>query len=778
MKINSGIRSQNGLAVCPLLRVCVSAMIGDGLSEVQLKQFFKHTGVGNIEAVYTFPLPHKSSVTAFSAVVGETVIKGELREAEEARRCYEQALKQGDSAFLLESHRRDIFQVSLGRVMPGEEVVIELCYTESLGEVDGEIRWTLPTVVAPRYTPKHRVPDAELIRPHIGDAPYVLEFRAKVRLCCGTNSIASPSHCIAVAGLGDGTSEVTLGNEGELLDRDLILNCQTQQSRQSTLLVGDEAYRDFGYLSFVPDLASVGDSPNKRNEYIFLLDISGSMSGEKLDQAKQALRICLRNLMFGDCFNIVAFESRFTALWRNSLDYSERALALADAWIDRLSATGGTEIYEPVAHVLQSMPRKEGYNKVVFMFTDGQVGNELEVIELVRAHNRGLSFFTFGIDTAVNKLFIDGLAEAGNGMPEYIYPGERIEDKVIRQFVRIQEPYLSNVSVSTPQGEKLLTAPELPGRLYNSEAYSFAIHRENLREAAGLVVRGTCEGRDYAWSLSPTIVQTGKLFALSWAQERLRQIEALVETSSESREELLRQEAVSFSIKYCVLSAYTSFVAVHHRNVKESGVLETVVVPVCAPKSWDMEFSVHDSSHVPSPIMANSFQSLVSPSTFKAQATRETYAAPQMLSEELDMPTFLRKKRANVLQDAAALQNADGSCGVGPARVEKTSLFIIGVLTAGKDWRPYGIQLKKAAAFLTADSSNTPVKAIALHLLIKHRVYSGDEKTRNIVELMAKLSTAEQEFVQDVVSGNLSCLLAKYSTSAQSVLDLLKGDTQ
>ena len=773
MRIDSGIRTaKSGRAVCPLQRVRVAASLGDNLVEVQIQQFFKHTGKGNIEALYTFPLPHKGSVTSFSATIGETEIQGELCEKEEARRHYDEALQQGDSAFLLESHRPDIFQVSLGQILPGEDVVIKISYIEELSEVDGEIRWMLPTVIAPRYSPGRRlkrewqttdrVPDADLITPPIGDAPYVLELEADITLTRGLRSISSPSHKITVAMTGAQAAKVTLATEGELLDRDLVLLCKPLHQQQSGFFTADDdSYGDFGYLTFVPELEEQAVEPIRRKEHLFLLDISGSMGGEKLEQAKKALRICLRNLMFGDTFNIVAFESRFTLFSPASLEYSEDAQNRADSWVTRLRATGGTEIYEPVAFVLQSMPRKAEYERVVFLFTDGQVGNESEVIDLVKAHKKGLSMFTFGIDTAVNKRFIDGLAEAGNGLPEYIYPGERIEDKVIRQFARIQEPYLSEVELTTSQGKAVTFTPQMPIRLYNSEAYSFVVHMDGMHGVEGLVITGNCAGVQYSQELTGSGLGTGRLFALQWAKERLRQIESLIEESNEAKEHSLRAEAVALSIQYGLLSTYTSYVAVHRRKVKETGLLKTVVVPVAAPYGWQMD-SILQDHFVASDMMCFSFNAPQGKLARLSNRVDSSSSEYRLFDGIIAPPTPIPTLESTFLTDAAALQNADGSFGQGDERVKKTSLFVIGTLILGEDSKPYRIQLKKAGAYLTKQGDIASIGIAAIELLMKHKLLAGNELRASLDSMQAHLSPVERQLVQDLLNGDFALLLAQF----------------
>jgi Ca-activated chloride channel family protein len=243
--------------------------------------------------------------------------------------------------------------------------------------------------------------------------------------------VSSPSHAIETF-IDGSRASVRLARENEILDSDFILCAGLEDDGESRVSIGrDNDMGGFIHIKFIPE---IDDAPQDKGKYLytFLIDVSGSMAGEKLTQAKRAVRIALRNLMEGDCFNIIAFESNFVVFSNKPVRYSQQSLDKADVWADSLRPMGGTEIYKPLEYVLNSMELPKGHQHIMLLFTDGQVGNESEIINLVKDYGKQLALFPFGIDTAVNKYFIDSLADAGNGMSEYIYPGEPLEDKVIR----------------------------------------------------------------------------------------------------------------------------------------------------------------------------------------------------------------------------------------------------------------------------------------------------------------------------------------------------------
>lgn len=795
---------KTGKGVCPLQDVEVKAVIGDGLTEVVVVQNFINNTQEVIEALYTFPLPHRASVNGFKARVGKNEVTGRLKEKEEAFKEYDAAVRKGDSGFLLESHRPDIFQVSLGNILSGEKAVVTITYIQELEAVDDEIRWALPTVVAPRYipgkeretktgpcsvNPTDRVPDADYITPPIGDAPYTLKLDVNIMIPGGVEKISSPSHPIEISMKKDGNAAVSLGNTIELLDRDFILNISLPQENKNLLIIGkDENWGSFASIRFCPEIQCQVDLKVKY-EYVFMIDVSGSMSGQKLNQAKSALGICLRNLMEGDLFNIVAFESGYDVFSNESVKYSQETLDRADKWIRQLESLGGTEIYEPMEFVLEDIKTKEGYEKILLLFTDGQVGNEEEVLRLVRAHRESLQLYSFGIDTAVNKYFIDGLAESGNGLAEYIYPGERIEDKVIRQFSRIHEPFISELSIKDIDGSDLEVVPDIPLRLHASETYSFTAALEDYKIPESVIVEGRFKDNPYSRTISVSGQVEGRILALKWAKEKIRSLEKLLGSGNGRREQLIKKDIINVSLKYGILSTLTSFVAVYKRPSKWGGIPKTVVVPVCLPEGWEPRGAKQSS---------NLLYSVISKVALRER--HNVYYCIRSTSDSLDMPAFLQNSRSkrqevtvnecrpaspidfsedwvdsendeivemedrlnNAFRRAAEIQNADGSFGTKENWIRKTALYVIGMLISKGDWKPYRIQIKKAgAALLKSDGSEALAECAALYLLIENNLSIGSDMDHRLNMLLGSMEALNKAVYEKFIAGDLS-LLFKY----------------
>lgn len=327
--MNKGlIRADGKPANIPLKRVRINGEIIGLSEEVSVEQLYVNDGNNDLEIIYTFPMPDQAVVSLFSAQIGDRTVQGEIWEKEEAFRVYDGAISKGDSAFLLEQFRPNIFQVSLGRVLPGEEIKIRIVYLETVKYQDGEIRISIPTLVAPRYIPgdrkgdkkgmgwsdpTDRVSDADFITPPVDrGAEYRVELDLTLRPLMPVDEFTSPSHQINIHKLEGDSVRITLAEGGVLLDRDIVIlgRCRDDSSYSAGVSWQDpESGEGYVYLNILPDFG-FRDDREARN-YIFLIDISGSMSGAKLLQAKNALQLCLRNMEGGDTFNIVRHVKKY-----------------------------------------------------------------------------------------------------------------------------------------------------------------------------------------------------------------------------------------------------------------------------------------------------------------------------------------------------------------------------------------------------------------------------------------------------------------------------------
>jgi len=697
-------------------------LAGEALWVKILQKYLNDTGK-NAELIYTFPLPEQAAVCDFTARIGNDLISGNIVEKEQAFREYDEAMRRGDSAFILENVRPNVFQISLGQIDAGEEVEIAIAYFQETKTCDGEIRLSIPTLLAPRYIPgspagnkmgpgqaqpTERVPDADFISPPMGNPDYPVAIRLNLDSPTPISSIGSPSHQIVVEQSGPQHAEVRLAAGSSRMNRDFILNIHLKGEALPCLIYGKGQQGEyFAYASFTPELPISQENPGR--EYIFLIDISGSMGGEKLRQAANALQICLRNLGLDDTFNLVAFESETHTFSPDSISYNQKNLESASTWVNKLEAMGGTNILPAVELALSKVSSRE---KIMLLFTDGQVGNEAEIISYVKDHAENLRLFSVGIDTAVNSYFINEIAEAGNGCSEFVFPDESLEDKILRHFSRINAGVMDHISLILPDVPEAIPAGRLPARLYDLEPCSH-IFKLSSQPKRGLSVKGQYLDQEISLEIEQgQELKNAEVLEKLWAKRKIAELESYLANTNPRRLKNIQADIIETSQKYRVVSSLTSLLAIYNRHNKLSGLPETVVIPVDTPYGWTL-FKANDASldaprflqrSAPAPASRGPiYGASVAPPALTIHG--DTCCGPVRESAlDHNIPGFLLKKgeRDGSLKRWAATQNSDGSFGYAQddPLIEETAFVIAEFCRRAGDISLYRGQLKKAIAFL------------------------------------------------------------------------------
>ena len=603
MKKNNGSRGLEEKNVktpeMALKSVSIKGAVIDNFSDITIRQVYLNDISENIEAVYTFPLPDNASVYRFVARTLGKEIAGTVMKREKALQEYGDAISSGDGAMLFESHRPNVFQVSLGQIGAGEKVEVEIGYMAEVKFAGNEMRLLTPLLVAPRYipagseigktgpgaaVPNSRVPDADMITPPIGATGYRVDAEITLDIGCGAESVMSPSHRIKVAEDEFGWIKVSFSEESVKMDRDFIITAKFPKTRPERFMIGTTATGEtFSYISVKPELPESEEEAAR--EYIFLIDVSGSMSGQKLDEAKKALKICMRNLSEKDTFNIIAFESSTHPFMQKSGIYNQASLESATAWINDLSPMGGTEMLEAVK---MAVADNDGSERIVMLITDGEIGNEAEVISYIKSFGKNSRFFTVGVDTAVNSSFINSAAEVSGGAAEFVYPGEPLDDKILRHFSRIGKARVDELSVSVEGVDKFELSKKIPQRIYSDDNLSM-FAKLPAKPSGKALIKGKVAGTEYKYATRTfETAADGDMFARLWAVGRISELTEYETACNPRLKDGVKNNIVEISEKYGVLSQYTAFFARITRENKLSAMPETSVVPVEMPFGWRM----------------------------------------------------------------------------------------------------------------------------------------------------------------------------------------------
>jgi Ca-activated chloride channel family protein len=603
-----GLSTNAGVPV-PLKAVEIAGEIVAPHVMLRVRQRYVNVEAKPIEAIYTFPLPAEAAVVGFAFESGGRRVEGVVREREEAFKQYDEALVQGHGAALLDQERDDVFTCAVGNVNPGEEAVIEIAIvarTERAGEA---LRLKIPTLVAPRYVPgapmghreghgvaepTDRVPDADRISPPISPSGEV-EYRATLALAVHAGEgaeISSPSHAIVVTRDGAiARVSFAAGAGGAVaLDRDLVLSIEAGERAPIEALVAHRAGDAPGFVALtqVPDL---GARPAKASlSVVFLLDRSGSMGGDSIEEARRALRLCLRHLREGDRFSILAFDDSVESFAKEPVPLTAKTLAQADAWIAGVEARGGTELLAPLLEAA-----KLARDGVIVLLTDGQVGNEDEIAAAVvgdRGNPCQARIYSFGIGTNVSDALLRKLARATGGAIESIHPGERIDEKVVAVFARAIARRVRAVRVACDGVELDELTPMPDGALPDLvDGEPWTLFARYAKPGAGkLELRGTLEGEAWLQNVPVELPDAASTPAVPklWARERVRDLEA--QTLTGRRAESMKARIVALGVEHGLATRYTSFVAIELRSEdrKTRDAAQARPVPVNAPAGWAM----------------------------------------------------------------------------------------------------------------------------------------------------------------------------------------------
>ena len=454
-----------GLQVCgkiknrslPLKSCTVKASVNGYVVGLDSTLKYFNNDSSPLEVLFRFPVDQSYAVVGLEAVIAGKRIKAQIKEKEEAKQVYDDAMASGFTAALAEDKSGDIFSISLGNLPPKGEAELHLKLVGELPiDTDGAVQFSLPAVLKPRYTPSGSRDPLEVVdSAECGQVASVYNFEMVVKRE-GVSSVMSPTHDISSEVKGDSFRVALAGGNAKPLDKDLVIHILHSNPHlpKAVCELGDSNLSQRSYmgapavmLSFFPEF----QSKRAACEFVFLVDRSGSMRGSYIKSASETLVLFLKSIPPGCRFNIIGFGSRFTSLFPTSVVYNQENLDVAIRHAESMNADlGGTELLGPLEHIFHQ-PFISGLPRQVFVLTDGSVSNTHACIAEVKKnilhsryvmlflllldivvilHNIFIRVFMFGIGSGASTALVNGLAKAGNGTAEFIKEGERMQPKV------------------------------------------------------------------------------------------------------------------------------------------------------------------------------------------------------------------------------------------------------------------------------------------------------------------------------------------------------------
>jgi len=566
----------------PLKDTSVDIAVSGVIADVTVRQTYRNEGSRPINARYVFPASTRAAVYAMQMHIGDQVIVARIKEREAAKQEFETARKEGKSASLLEQNRPNVFSMSLANLMPNEQVEIELRYTELLVPTDGVYEVVYPTVVGPRYSSEQQTtaPDQnKFVKPpslREGEKPTSsLHISARISGGLPIKDLACTSHQIVPQWVNSSVAQLTLDDSDPFQgNRDFILRYALagDQITSGLLLYQGKDENFFLYMAQPPGRIATEDIPAR--EYIFVVDVSGSMDGFPLNISKQLLRDLIGQLRPNDLFNVVLFAGDAALLSEKSLPANQANISRAIGLIEQQRGGGGTELLAAMQQAM-NVPLNPDVSRSIVLVTDGYVSGEQGVFDYIRQNLNKSNVFSFGIGTSVNRYLIEGVAKAGMGEPFVVTDDSQAAAVATKFREYIQTPVLTDIQVRAIGFDTYDVHPvQLPDLFAERPVILFGKWRG---PAIGTFeLRGRTGRGEFVSSLDVAGAQpdeSNSALRYLWARSRIAE---LSDYGSNNVSEERAKEITQLGLKYNLLTQYTSFIAVREKVTNQSGSADDV----------------------------------------------------------------------------------------------------------------------------------------------------------------------------------------------------------
>ncbi len=593
----------------PQLNTDVKIEISGMVAYARVIQEFENPGEEWLEGIYVFPLPDDAAVSHLTMDVGDRVIEGVIKEREKAKKVYTEAKKEGKKASLLEQERPNIFMMSVANIGPHEVVKVELEFQQTVLLDNGLFSLRFPTVVGPRYIPGQmtvtsscfdefdlsgwafatsEVPDAPRISPPVvepgqdPDNPVSLE----VILDPGFNlaKLQSLYHAVDINYINDEKAKIRLNNTWAVADQDFVLEWAPEKEKalQAALFAEETGDKNFIYLMVMPPAEDVTKEYHIPREVIFVVDVSGSMDGPSIRQAKEALIFAVSRLQPEDRFNIITFNDIVGKFFNYPMTGTKKHIQQALHFIKGLEATGGTEIEPALYEALDGGKNLNRIRQVIFL-TDGSVGNEQQLFKIVRGRLGDSRIFTVGIGSAPNSYFMRNIAERGKGIFTYIGNVKEVQERMKELYRKLENPLLTDIRLSLSNQADVEMFPDPIPDLYLGEPVTLVAKTEGIPEQ--FVLSGYYAGRYWEAEINSRKAGGGAGISTLWARQKIKSLMDSLDGGADKDE--VRENVIVTALQHHLVSRYTSLVAIDVTPTRtEHENMNSKMAKTNLPKGW------------------------------------------------------------------------------------------------------------------------------------------------------------------------------------------------
>jgi Ca-activated chloride channel family protein len=575
------VQGESGVESFPLLETRAEVNIAGVIAEIELTQVYKNDGEKTIEAVYVFPLGTKSAIHSMRMKIGKRIIDAEIEETEKAKQIYQDAKDKGKVASLLEQKRPNVFQMKVANIMPGDEVKVIVKYTEILVPEKGIYEYVFPTVVGPRFTGEQKDKENWTATPYLHEKenpPYKFDIKVNLKTGIPISKVLVPTHNVDID-RENNKATITLSKKEKYGgNRDFILRYSLEGNKiQTGLLLYPGKEENFFLLMLEPPEKVRIDMVPPR-EYLFVVDVSGSMHGFPLDVSKALMKDIIEGLREKDYFNILFFSGGSAVLSPKPLPATKANKKKAIETMMSQRGSGGTRLLNALNRI-SSLPKKEGLSRIIVTATDGYISIEKEAFDHIRENLGENNFFAFGIGSSVNRYLIEGMAHAGKGEPFIITNQNEAKENADKFLDYIKNPLLTDIETDFKGFDAYDIEPvSLPDLFAERPLVLFGKYK---KASGNIIVTGKTANGDYKKELKvKTSMENKNNSAIKylWAREKIAELDDYGKVGAD-----VKDEVTKLGLKYHLMTQYTSFVAVD-KIIRKTGEVVTVKQPLPLPQ--------------------------------------------------------------------------------------------------------------------------------------------------------------------------------------------------
>lgn len=606
------LKTDNGYANAIRLGIDVDLTVSGPTIRARVTQIFRNPTKDWVEATYVYPLPAGGAVDTLKMVVGDRIVVGDIKEREQARTIYERAKQNGQKAALTEQERPNIFTNSVANIGPGETVLVQIEYQEPVQQNGNEFSLRVPMVVGPRYNPlpvvqsvelradgsgwgttaTDPVPDRDRISPPVADPAETAPLNPTnitVHLNAGfaLGEVKSHFHQVKIESPDSTTRIVKLAEGPVPADRDFELTWKPAAEKAPSVGLFREHVGNSDYLlAFVtpPAVEQASERPLPR-EVIFVIDNSGSMGGTSIVQAKASLIYALGRLQPTDRFNVIRFDDTMDVLFPTPVPADSNNIGTATSFVSALQARGGTMMVPAMRAALSDTKSNDAnaVRQVVFL-TDGAIGNEQQLFDMISAQRGRSRIFMVGIGSAPNTYLMTRAAELGRGAFTHIGSVEQVEERMRGLFAKLENPAVTNLSVKFSAANADLTPSVIPD-VYRDEPLVLAAKLDKL--AGSVEIKGRIGDRPWSLTLPLASAADGKGLSKLWARRKIADAE-VSRTMRQISPEDADKTILALALEHQLVTRLTSLVAVDKTPSRPDGApLKLSELPLNLPAGWD-----------------------------------------------------------------------------------------------------------------------------------------------------------------------------------------------